>query len=161
MQSKVNMKSSEPVLVDMEKWLESEHDDEETFIEYCERLTKNKTNNVIVNELILETDMYLQSDCIFAQSKDFIKQLVESASVSEAEFLKRYIVAFEDLYVVKGTGRKIDILQNSMLNNASDFVKDFYEHYKVLPIDELVERYKDQKFFKMTKCNTSETQKPL
>lgn len=151
LQDMLNKNSSFVVLVDIKNWLES--DEEETFIEYCKRLTKNKSETVIVDDLILQTDMYLQLDCILVQNRAFVKDLIQLSSVSEVNFMKKYIDAFEDLYVVKGSGNRTPILQKAMLENASDFVKDFYEHYKILPIDELVERYKDQKFFRMVESH--------
>lgn len=46
--------------------------------------------------------------------------------------------------------RKYDVLADVFSENKCLFYKDFLEHYKVLSIEELVERYKDQRFFKMT-----------
>lgn len=45
---------------------------------------------------------------------------------------------------------RYDVLADVFSENKCLFYKDFLEHYKVLSIEELVERYKDQRFFKMT-----------
>lgn len=45
---------------------------------------------------------------------------------------------------------KYDVLADVFSESNYLFYKDFLEHYKVLSIEELVERYKDQRFFKMT-----------
>ena len=45
---------------------------------------------------------------------------------------------------------KYDVLADVFSESNYLFYKDFLEHYKILSIEELVERYKDQRFFKMT-----------
>lgn len=143
----MKFKDSESVFVSIEKWIASDEDESENFIEYCERLTNYKTGTVLIDDLILQTDMYLDMNCVFAQSKKFVKELIELSTTSETEFLKKYILAFEDLYVVKGNGNRVPEMQEAILKNSSSFVNDFYEQYKILSVEELVERYKDQSFF--------------
>lgn len=46
---------------------------------------------------------------------------------------------------------KYDVLADVFSESNYLFYKDFLEHYKILSIEELVERYKDQRFFKMTR----------
>lgn len=46
--------------------------------------------------------------------------------------------------------RQYDILADVFSENKYWFYKDFLEHYRILSVDALVERYKDQRFFKMT-----------
>lgn len=147
LQHMMKHKDFESVFVSIEEWIASDEDEDENFIEYCERLTNYKTKTILIDDLILQTNMYLDMNCVFAQSKKFVKELIELSITSETEFLKKYILAFEDLYVVKGNGNRVSIMQEAMLKNSGAFVKDFYEQYKVLSVEELVERYKDQRFF--------------
>ena len=85
----------------MGKWLESSK--KESFMEYCERIVKNDVSVVIVDDMVLQTEMYLQFDCIYVQTKEFVKELIQLLSISETEFLKKYMAAFEDFYSVEGT----------------------------------------------------------
>lgn len=148
LQHMMKHKDSESVYVSVEEWLETTETETETFIEYCKKRTKSKNHDtvVLIDDMILETDMYLDLDCILVLSKDEVSEFVKLTNSSE-EFMKKYIEAFEDLYVVKGNGDRVPIMQEAMLKNSSTFVKDFYEQYKVLSVEELVERYKDQRFF--------------
>lgn len=155
LQHQMKRKDSESVFVSIEKWIASDEDESENFIEYCERLTNYKTGTVLIDDLILQTDMYLDMNCVFAQSKKFVKELIELSTTSETEFLKKYILAFEDLYVVKGNGNRVPEMQKSLLSNCNEFINDFYEQYKILSVEELVERYKDQRFFSKNRRGTN------
>ena len=147
-QSEMKQKSSETVLVSVEDWLETTGT--ETFVEYCERQLEFKSpgTTVIIDDFILQTDMYLDLKCIVVLSKAEVKKFIELATSSEIDFMKNYIEAFEKLYVVRGDNRFSKNSQESILKYSSSFVKDFYKQYKVLSIEQLVERYKDQSFFK-------------
>lgn len=52
--------------------------------------------------------------------------------------------------IVAENATKYDVLADVFSKNNYLIYKDFLEHYKTLSIEELVERYKDQRFFKMT-----------
>ena len=147
-QSKMKRKSTETVLVSVEDWLETTGT--ETFVEYCEKQLEFKSpgTTVIIDDFILQTDMYLDLKCIVVLSKDEVKKFIKLATSSEIDFMKNYIEAFEKLYVVRGDNRASKNSQESILKYSGSFVKDFYKHYKVLSIEQLVERYKDQSFFK-------------
>lgn len=149
LQHMMNRKESEPVFVSLKEWLETTETETETFIEYCKKRMKSKTHDIVVliDDTILETDMYLDLDCILVLSKDEVSEFVNLTNSSE-EFMKKYIEAFENLYVVKGNGNRVPIMQESLLNNCNEFINDFYEQYKILSVEELVERYKDQSFLK-------------
>lgn len=154
LQCMANRKSSEPVLVNIEKWLES--NDEGTFNDYIEKMLKNKSANVtlIIDDMSLQTDLYIPSDLIYLADKSIVKEFVKAANeTDEMQFMKLYVKLFEDLFD--------DTCTDVFLESKLPFYKDFLQHYKVLSFEELIARYKTQKFFKMTMCNTSETQKQL
>lgn len=142
----MNRKDSESVFVSVQEWVETT--ETETFIEYCEKRMKSKTHDtvILIDDLILETDMYLNLDCILVLSKDEVSEFIRLTNSPE-EFMKKYIEAFEKLYVVPAEYKHSESRQKLILDNSSAFVKDFYEQYKVLSVEQLVERYKDQRFF--------------
>lgn len=146
LQHMMKYKDSESVFVSVEEWIETTGT--ETFIEYCEKRMKSKTHDtvILIDDMILESDMYLELDCILVLSKDEVSEFIKLTNSSE-EFMKKYIEAFEDLYVIKENGNRIPEMQETILKNSSAFVKDFYEQYKILSVEELVERYKDKRFF--------------
>ena len=144
----INKKSSEAIVINLADWLEYSDDMDERFVDYCDEITKNKVGTVLIDTMILQTDMYLELDCICILSRGDIKAFVNLSKTSEIEFLKKYIDAFERLYVIKGNGKNVPIKQKKLIEQSSEFVKDFFEHYKILSIEELVERYKDPKFLK-------------
>lgn len=146
LQHMMKRKDSESVFVSVEEWIETTGT--ETFIEYCEKRMKSKTYDtvVLVDDMILESDMYLELDCILVLSKDEVSEFIKLTNSSE-EFMKKYIKAFERLYVVPAENKHSESRQKLILDNSSTFVKDFYEQYKVLSVEELVERYKNQRFF--------------
>lgn len=142
----INRKDSESVFVSVQEWIETTGT--ETFIEYCEKRMKSKTHDtvILIDDLILETDMYLSLDCILVLSKGDVSEFIKLTNSPE-EFMKKYIEAFEKLYVVPVEDKHSESRQKLILDNSSAFVKDFYEQYKVLSVEQLVERYKDQRFF--------------
>lgn len=146
LQHQMKRKDSESVFVSVEEWIETTGT--ETFIEYCEKRMKSKSHDtvVLIDDLILQTDMYLDMNCILVLPKDEVSKFIKLTNSSE-EFMKKYIEAFEGLYVIKGNGNRVFEIQETILKNSSAFVKDFYEQYKILSVEELVERYKDKRFF--------------
>lgn len=147
-------KDSESVFVSVEEWIETTGT--ETFIEYCEKRMKSKSHDavVLIDDMILETDMYLDLSCILVLSKDEVSEFIKLTN-SPDEFMKKYIDAFENLYVVKGNGNRVPEMQKSLLSNCNEFINDFYEQYKILSVEELVERYKDQRFFSKNRRGTN------
>ena len=148
LQDLMKYKASEPVLVSIQEWLDSTGTD--SFIEYCEKQLHSKSPNsfLLIDDLILETGMYLNLECVMILSKDEVSKFVELAVSSEERFMEEYIEAFERMYVVPD---KELSNQESILKKSGAFVNDFYEQYKVLSVEQLVERYKDQKFFRIDK----------
>ena len=146
LQDLMKYKVSEPVLVSIQEWLDSTGT--ESFIEYCEKQLHSKSPNsfLLIDDLILETGMYLNLECVMVLSKDEVSKFVELAASSEERFMEEYIEAFERMYVVPD-----ESTQESILKKSGAFVNDFFEHYKALSTERLVERYKDQKFFRMDK----------
>lgn len=143
LQSMVDKKSSEVILVDMEKWLKS--DDKGTFSGYIEKMLKNKPSDatLIIDDMSLQTDLYVPSHLIYYADKSIVKEFVKAASeTDEIQFMKLYIKLFEEFFN--------DVCADVFLESKLAFYKDFLEHYKILSIEELITRYKDQKFFKMS-----------
>lgn len=195
LQSMVKVKSSESVLVVLEDWIESKIDG--TFSDYIESKLKGKAADVtvIIDDMLLETDMYLPCELIFDSTKDVIKKFVKAAGESnEIQFMKMFIELFEEAFDLHDvldreyymTTPKLNFLHHStyecgrwltdeelrqrhyerelqysasgfdicseiFTESGSLFYKDFLEHYKILTVEELVERYKDQRFFHMIK----------
>ena len=146
LQGIANKKSTQPIVIDLADWLECSDELDEKFVKYCDELTKNKACTVLIDTMILQTDMYLDLECICILSRGEIKEFANLAKSSEIEFLKKYISAFENLYVVKGSSKNVLIMQQSLLKQSSKFVQDFFEHYKILSVEELAKRYKDVSF---------------
>ena len=146
LQDMINNKASEPVLVNIQEWLDSTGT--ESFVEYCEKRLQHKSPNsfLLIDDLILETGMYLNLECVMVLSKDEVSKFVELAASSEERFMEEYIEAFERMYVVPDGST-----QESILKKSGAFINDFFEQHKILSTEQLVERYKDQKFFKMDK----------
>lgn len=159
-----NRKCSETVFIDLKEWVESS--DSGRFINYVCRFLKNKSKDVtlIIDDLILETSMYLDTSILYNENKESIKQFVNFASTKDdISFMKKYIEVFETVFMTDYSSyqdlqEKYDDTKSKLIEN-NDFFQDFLEHFKMLSVEELVERYKDQRFFKMIRSHTCETQK--
>lgn len=195
LQSMVKMKSSESVIIVLEDWIKSKETGK--FSDYIKKSLLNKSDDttVIIDDMLLETDMYLPCELIFDSTKDVIKKFVKAAGESdEVQFMKLFIELFEEAFdlhdipdreyymttpklnfmhqSVREGGRwltdeelrqrhyeselqhsasSFDICSDIFTESGSLFYKDFLEHYKILSVEELVERYKDQRFFHMMK----------
>lgn len=136
---------------------------------------------VILDDMILQTDMYLPTDIILYKGKETIRKFINLAlNHNEEEYMKAYIELFDKEFGIsepdfehwiKGIGeydyRYNNVEEQEKYNNwlknkyqeSFDAVKnllaehdstlaDFFENYKKLSIEELVERYKDKRFFK-------------
>lgn len=203
LQSMVITKATEVVIIDFETWFKSK--EKGKFSDYIRRTLANKPDDitVIIDDMLLETSMYLPCELIYDSPKDVIKKFVKAASESdEIQFMKMFIELFEeafDLHDVPDreyfmTTPTLNFLHNALgdgtrfltdeearqqyyerelwssalsFDTCSEvfteagnlFYKDFLDHFKLLSVEELVERYKDQKFFKMIRSHTCETQK--
>ena len=192
LQAMADKESSEPVVVGVESWLESK--DKGTFADYIEKQLKNKSSDVtlIIDDLILETGMYIPTDILFDAEKAVVKEFVKAASESdEIKFIKLYTELFEELFELgdipdrnyymttpklscshesqfeggkwltdeelrqkryeqdlRYNALSYDVCAEVFSKSNLSFYKDFLDHYKVLPIEQLVERYKDQQFFR-------------
>ena len=203
LQSIVITKTTEAVIIDLETWLKSK--EKGKFSDYIKRLLANKSDDttVIIDNMLLETSMYLPCELIYDSPKDVIKKFVKAASESDdIQFMKMFIELFEEafdlhdvpdreyfmttptlnfLHNAHGDGTRFltdeearqryyemelehsascfDICSDIFTEAGNLFYKDFLEHFKLLSVEDLVERYKDQRFFKMIRSNTGETQK--
>ena len=203
LQSMVITKTGDAVIIDFETWFKSK--EKGKFSDYIRRTLANKPDDitVIIDDMLLETSMYLPCELIYDSPKDVIKKFVKAASESdEIQFMKMFIELFEeafDLHDVPDreyfmTTPELNCLHQSHFENGrwltdeevrqryyerelwssalsfdtcsevfteagNLFYKDFLDHFKILSVEELVERYKDQRFFKMIRSNTGETQK--
>lgn len=148
LQSIVNVKSFESIIIGLNDWIESNSDG--TFNDYIESKVKNKSQDVtlIIDDMLLSCDLYIPTDLIFDAEKQTVKEFVKAATESnEIRFMELYISLIEEYF-------DLDVLETDIFSNSKmQFYKDFLEHYKILSIDELVERYKDQKFFHMIKSH--------
>lgn len=159
-----NRKCSETVFVDLKEWIQSS--DSGRFINYVCRLLKNKSKDttLIVDDLILETSMYLDTSILYNEDKESIKQFVNFAiAKDDISFMKKYIEVFETVFMADYSSyqdlqEKYDDTKSKLIK-TNDFFQDFMEHFKLLSVEDLVERYKNQRFFKMIRSNTGETQK--
>lgn len=145
LQSMVHIKSSEAVIVALKDWFES--DDDGRFNDYIESKMRNKSQDVtlIIDDMLLSCDLYIPSELIFSAEKQVVKAFVKAVTESdEVRFMELYISLFEEYLAVDA-----DVFSES----GREFYKDFLEHYKILSIEELVERYKDKKFFHMIKSH--------
>jgi len=157
------------------KNVESIHDVFKVFPEIKEKAP------VILDDMILQTDMYLPTDIILYKGKETIRKFIDLAlNHNEEEYMKAYIELFDKEFGIsepdfehwiKGIGeydyRYNNVEEQEKYNNwlknkyqeSFDAVKnllaehdstlaDFFENYKKLSIEELVERYKDKRFFK-------------
>ena len=139
LQSVAHKKNIEPIVIELKDWIASS--EQGTFYEYIEMKMQNKSPDsiLIIDDMILSSDIYVPVQVLFNVEKDIVKQFVQAVKESdEKQFMNLYIKVIEELV-------ELDDLPDNM------FFKDFLEHYKEMTIEELVERYKDMKFFKMTK----------
>ncbi len=193
--------SSEVIYIDLEEFLASKFSDFETF--FKEKTKKSSDDTVvIVDDMPLQVNIYLDTDLILSSPKDVILKFFKAAEKNdEIEYMKLYIQLFEEAFDLKDIPSKEYFMTDPSLNflngslfadgkhwteeehrerywemevseiadkfdvyaevfaKMSPFYKDFMEHFKILSVEELVERYKDQRFFKMIRSHTCETQK--
>lgn len=122
----------------LEDWMKS--DDQGTFYEYIHRKVKGYAEaTVIVDDMLLDTPLYIPVEFLFDTDKDTMKPFVKAALDSdEKQFMELYIKVFDEMFSDK-----------DVKANEGSFYQDFMEHYKSVSIEELVERYEDRRFFQV------------
>lgn len=138
LQGMMNKKTDVVICVSLEDWIEG--DFHGTFNDYINMKVKGLADaTVLVDDMLLDTPLYVPVEFLFDSEKDIMKALVKAASDSdEKEFMKLYLQVFDEMFADKEVKAKND-----------SFYQDFMEHYKTLSIEELVERYEDRRFFKI------------
>ncbi len=138
LQDMMNRKNDTVIYASLEDWMDS--DDQGTFNDYINKQVKGLADaTVLVDDMLLDTPLYVPVTFLFDTDKDTMKTLVKAASESdEKEFMKIYIQVFDEMFA-----------DNEIHAKEGSFYQDFMEHYKSLSIEELVERYEDRRFFKI------------
>ena len=150
LQSKVESKTSFPIVLDLENWIDSD-DLSSSFGEYALKVEdKNPKATIILDNMAVQTDMYVDTGLILNSDKETIKSFVNLAiQDDEVEYMKAYIELFHTWMAVD----EFEIVREVISELSTPFYLDFFNHYKKLSVEELVERYKDQRFFeKQTTC---------
>lgn len=183
LQSKMQYKTSIPIVLDLEKWINS-NNQSSSFGKYVLNIEKKNPNAVIIiDDMLLETDMYLPTEIILSEGKETIKRFIDLAlNHSEVDYMKAYIELFNEQFGIDepdcswkypGSTRRFDgerwstdeeekqrcfnlerkkhadsieVTRNVL--KESPVILDFFDHYKKLTVEEMVERYKDQRFFR-------------
>lgn len=194
--SKVESKTSIPMIIDLEKWLNSD-DKSSSFDEYVlEIQKKNPNTTIIIDDMILQTNMYIDIGLILNSDRQTLKLFVSLAKQEdEIQYMKSYTELFHswmginDLepkeetikklnhyhdkscfvngrYLtveeqieehlrnkVKHYEMKIQVAREVLSELSNPFYLDFFDHYKKLTVEELIERYKEQSFFDIANSN--------
>lgn len=99
---------------------------------------------LIVDDMsIAHDEMYLPTGFILASGKEKVKRLSYLADQEAITYLKEYIELFVDFF-------EIETDNDSSLTYyilAKPVLVDLLANYNQLPLETLVERYKDQRFF--------------
>lgn len=138
LQDIMTKKTDSVLCLSLEDWIES--DVQGTFNDYIHSKVKGYADaTVIVDDMLLDTPLYVPMEFIFDTDKDTLMTFVKAASDSdEKKFMELYIKVFDEMFADK-----------DVKANEGSFYQDFMEHYKTMSIEKLVERYEDQRFFRM------------
>lgn len=139
LQAMINRKSDAVVCVDMKDWLESS--EEGSFNDYINRKTSKMSDGVVlIDDFIIAIEIYLPTVFLYdIDDKTVIQKFVDATfNEDKKEYMKLYIQVFDEIFA----DAEISCSEKS-------FYHDFIEHYRTMSIDELVERYEDEMFFKM------------
>lgn len=97
---------------------------------------------MILDDMLMNCDIYLPTLWIYLEGKNTVKRFIDIiASGDEIEYMNEYKDLFDQCFGESET----DVLSKEPV------LLDFFHHYKILTNDELLERYKDQRFFN-TRC---------
>lgn len=142
LQAKVESKTSIPIVLDLETWLDSD-DQCSSFGRYALNCgNKNPNARIIIDDMAIQTDMYIETGLILDSDKETIRSFVNLAiQDDEVQYMKAYIELFQTWMAVDEIHRKV------LSELSTPFYLDFFDHYKELSVEELIERYKDQRFF--------------
>lgn len=140
LQAMMNRKSDAVVVATLDDWLES--DEEGTFNDYINRKTSKMSNaTILIDDMIIAIDIYLPTEFLYdIDDKTVMQKFVDATSNEDKkEYMKLYIQVFDEMF----SDAEISCSEKS-------FYHDFIEHYKTMSIEKLVERYEDQRFFRMS-----------
>lgn len=167
------------ILIDLEEFMSSNFNDYEEFIKDKTRKSADNAVAIVDDmalqvDIYLDTDLILSSS-----KDVILKFIKAAEKNDEIEYMILYIQLFEESFELKDIPSKEYFMTDPSFNfmdeehrkkhwerivrhnaaefdvyaqvfaDMSPFYKDFLEHYRILSVEELVERYKDQRFFRM------------
>lgn len=138
-QTLMQRKSAGILVVSIEEYLAS--DASGTFSEYITEKTAGMSDDtrLLIDDMSVAIDIYLPSYPLFEADKNTMQKLVRATgSQDKRRYMEIFVQVFESLF--EGNTEPV---------RDGTFCKDFMEHYKTMSADELVERYENQKFFRM------------
>lgn len=138
-QTLMQRKSVGVLMVSIEEYLTS--DGSGTFSEYITEKTAGMSDDtkLLIDDMSIAIDLYIPSYPLFEADKNTMQELVRATeSQDKSRYMEIFIQVFESLF--EGITEPV---------RGGTFCKDFMEHYKTMSVDDLVERYENQKFFKM------------
>lgn len=145
LQEKLHFKDTTPIVLDLEKWLNST-DEHISFADYVMKLAKKfPDTQIIIDDMSIQSDMYLNTDLILDANRETIQLFVNhSEQGNEVEYVTEFIKLFNAwMDSMKGT----ESVEKVLSGMDDYFYLDFFRHYKQFTVEELVDRYKDQRFF--------------
>lgn len=138
-QALMQRKSTGVLLVSIKEYLAS--DASGTFSEYITEKTAGMSDDtrLLIDDMSIGIDIYIPSYPLFEVDKNTMQELVRA---TESQDKRRYMEIFKQTF---------ESLFKGITEPAKDgsFFKDFMEHYKTMSVDDLVERYENQRFFKI------------
>lgn len=146
LKEKLHFKNTTPIVLDLEKWLTSS-DEHTSFADYVMKLAKEfPDTQIIIDDMPIQSDMYINTDLILDANREIIQSFVKhSEQDNEVEYMTEFIKLFNSwMDSMKGT----EPMEKVVSGMDDPFYLDFSRHYKQLTVEELVDRYKDQRFFK-------------
>lgn len=191
LQTHFDTKDSYPVIISLDEWLNSD-DQSLSFADYVKRVNNKHPNaTILVDYMILETNLNVDDDIILTASKETIQMFVDIAKQNdELKYMQEYIklfdgwadiddlepkeeyikrLSFYDDRTIFINGRylskqecmdmsyqntveryelRVQTMREVLSEASTPFYLDFFDHYKNLSVDELIERYKNNNFLK-------------
>ena len=139
LQALMQRKSAGVLVISIEEYLAS--DESGTFSEYITEKTAGMSDDtkLLIDDMSIAIDLYIPSYPLFETDKNTMQELVRATgSQDKRRYMEIFVQVFESLF--EGNTEPV---------KDGTFCKDFMEHYKTMSADELVERYENQKFFRM------------
>lgn len=139
LQAMMQRKSAGVLVISIEEYLAS--NESGTFSEYITEKTAGMSDDtkLLIDDMSIAIDLYIPSYPLFETDKNTMQKLVRATgSQDKRRYMEIFVQVFESLF--EGNTEPV---------KDGTFCKDFMEHYKTMSADELVERYENQKFFRM------------